>query len=76
MRSCYPQELELPSLFLYNFNTHGVLLRVQVEVEDFCLLVTERVGARLLFYLVFNFILILNLAFMVMILQSNVVYPE
>ena len=62
--------------FLYNFNTHSVLLRVQVEVEDFCLLVTERVGARLLFYLVFNFILILNLAFMVMILQSKVVYPE
>jgi hypothetical protein len=62
--------------FLYNFNTHGVLLIVQVEVEDFCLLVTERVGVRLLFYLVFNLILILNLAFMVMILQSKVVYPE
>ena len=71
-----PPRIGITFPFLYNFNTHSVLLRVQVEVEDFCLLVTERVGARLLFYLVFNFILILNLSFMVMILQSNTVYPE
>ena len=30
MRSCDPQELELPALFYIFFNTHGVLLRVRV----------------------------------------------
>jgi hypothetical protein len=30
VRSCDPQELELPALFYIYFNTHGVLLRVRV----------------------------------------------
>ncbi len=43
MRSCDPQELELPALFYIYFNTHGVLLRV-------------RVGARGLLFTRFLFI--------------------
>ena len=61
MRSCDPQELELPALFDIYFNTHGVLLRV-------------RVGARgLLFtrFLIFCFFL-----WQGMIGQSNAVYPD
>ena len=60
MRSCDPQELELPALFYIYFNTHGVLLRV-------------RVGARGLLFTRFN---ILFFLWRGMIGQSNVVYPD
>ena len=60
MRSCDPQELELPALFYIYFNTHGVLLRV-------------RVGARGLLFTRFN---ILFFLWRGMIGQSNAVYPD